>query len=104
MHRTSDNGRGMHLERGGRWNEADIGTNAIGTAIASGQPVQIHASEHFCSDVQRWTCAAAPIHHPADGKLLGVLDVSGPASTFNPQSLAYARRPAGRSRTFSREP
>ena len=88
--RTSDNGRGMHLERGGRWNEADIGTNAIGTAIASGQPVQIHASEHFCSDVQRWTCAAAPIHHPADGKLLGVLDVSGPASTFNPQSLAYA--------------
>ena len=62
--RTHDNGRGMHLERGGRWNEADIGTNAIGTAIASGQPVQIHASEHFCSDVQRWTCAAAPIHHP----------------------------------------
>jgi sigma-54 dependent transcriptional regulator, acetoin dehydrogenase operon transcriptional activator AcoR len=88
--RTRDNGRGMHLERGGRWNEADIGTNAIGTAIASGQPVQIHASEHFCSDVQRWTCAAAPIHHPADGKLLGVLDVSGPARTFNPQSLAYA--------------
>jgi transcriptional regulator of acetoin/glycerol metabolism len=88
--RTRDNGRGMHLERGGRWNEADIGTNAIGTAIASGQPVQIHASEHFCSDVQRWTCAAAPIHHPADGKLLGVLDVSAPARTFNPQSLAYA--------------
>lgn len=88
--RTRDNGRGMHLERGGRWNEADIGTNAIGTAIASGQPVQIHAFEHFCSDVQRWTCAAAPIYHPADGKLLGVLDVSGPARTFNPQSLGYA--------------
>jgi transcriptional regulator of acetoin/glycerol metabolism len=88
--RTRDNGRGMHLERGGRWNEADIGTNAIGTAIASGQPVQIHAFEHFCSDVQRWTCAAAPIHHPADGTLVGVVDISGPARTFNPQALGYA--------------
>src|ERR1700692_1350981 len=43
----------IHLEQGGHWAEADIGTNAIGTAIAALQPVQIHAVENFCSEVQR---------------------------------------------------
>jgi signal transduction histidine kinase len=88
--RTTDFGRIMHLEQGGHWAEADIGTNAIGTAIAALQPVQIHGVEHFCSEVQRWTCAATPIWHPTDGELLGILDISGPATTFNPQSVAFA--------------
>jgi signal transduction histidine kinase len=88
--RTVDFGRMMHLEQGGHWAEADIGTNAIGTAIAALQPVQIHGVEHFCSEVQRWTCAATPIWHPTDRELLGILDISGPATTFNPQSLAFA--------------
>ncbi len=88
--RTVDFGRIMHLEQGGHWAEGDIGTNAIGTAIATLQPIQIHGVEHFCSDVQRWTCAATPIWHPTEGDLLGILDISGPATTFNPQSLALA--------------
>ena len=88
--RVIDAGRSVHLEHGGRWSEADIGTNAIGAAIAESKPVQIRGAEHFCSKVQRWTCAAVPVHDPTDGELLGVVDISGPASTFNPQSLALA--------------
>jgi transcriptional regulator of acetoin/glycerol metabolism len=88
--RVIDAGRAVHLEHGGRWSEADIGTNAIGAAIAESRPVQIHGAEHFCTEVQRWTCAAVPVHDPSDGELLGVVDISGPASTFNPQSLALA--------------
>lgn len=88
--RTVDYGQIVHFEQGGHWAEADIGTNAIGTAIATLQPVQIHGGEHFCSEVQRWTCAATPIWHPIDSKLIGVLDISGRATTFNPQSLAFA--------------
>jgi sigma-54 dependent transcriptional regulator, acetoin dehydrogenase operon transcriptional activator AcoR len=88
--RTIDFGQQIHLEQGGSWKEADIGTNAIGTAIAESRPVQIHGLEHFCSDVKRWTCAATPIWHPTDGELLGVIDISGPVRTFNPQSLALA--------------
>jgi sigma-54 dependent transcriptional regulator, acetoin dehydrogenase operon transcriptional activator AcoR len=88
--RTIDFGQVIHLEQGGRWKEADIGTNAIGTAIAESRPVQIHGLEHFCSEVKRWTCAATPIWHPTDGELLGVIDISGPVRTFNPQSLALA--------------
>src|SRR5258708_1002068 len=88
--RVIDAGRTVHLEHGGRWSEADIGTNAIGAAIAESKPVQIRGAEHFCSEVQRWTCAAVPVHDPTDGELLGVVDISGEASTFNPQSLALA--------------
>jgi transcriptional regulator of acetoin/glycerol metabolism len=88
--RVIDLGRDVHLERGGRWMENDIGTNAIGTAIAMNGPVQIHAAEHYCEDVQRWTCAASPVRHPVDGEMLGVVDISGPARAFNPQSLALA--------------
>jgi sigma-54 dependent transcriptional regulator, acetoin dehydrogenase operon transcriptional activator AcoR len=88
--RVIDAGRTVHLEHGGRWSEADIGTNAIGAALAESKPVQIRGAEHFCSKVQRWTCAAVPVHDPTDGELLGVVDISGPASTFNPQSLALA--------------
>ncbi|CAH2602881.1 Sigma-54-dependent Fis family transcriptional regulator [Rhodovastum atsumiense] len=88
--RVLEFGRRIHLQQGGLWTEAAIGTNAIGTALASGEPVQIHAAEHFCDEVQRWTCAATPIHHPLDGQLLGILDISGPASSFHPQSLAHA--------------
>jgi signal transduction histidine kinase len=88
--RTIETARMIHLEQGGQWAEADIGTNAIGTAIAALQPVQIHGVEHFCSEVQRWTCAATPIWHPANGGFLGILDISGSAEIFNPQSLAFA--------------
>lgn len=85
-----EDGRRNHLETGGRWDETAIGTNAIGTALAASVPIVIHAAEHFCQDVQRWSCAATPLHHPVDGTLLGVVDISGPAASFNPQSLALA--------------
>ncbi|MCP9629597.1 sigma-54-dependent Fis family transcriptional regulator [Rhodopseudomonas palustris] len=88
--RVIDAGRAVHLEHGGRWSEADIGTNAIGAAMAEARPVQIHGAEHFCAEVQRWTCAAVPVRDPVDGEVLGIVDISGPATTFNPHSLALA--------------
>ncbi|WP_434665561.1 sigma-54-dependent Fis family transcriptional regulator [Paraburkholderia sp. A3BS-1L] len=80
-------GEKVNLATGGCWNEDVIGTNAIGTAIATGAPVQIHASEHFCLDVKRWTCAAAPILDPFTRTLLGVVDVSGVKETFHGHTL-----------------
>lgn len=88
--RVVDEGRRNHLQIGGRWEEGVIGTNAIGTALAERRPIQICGAEHFCADVQRWTCAAKPICHPLDGELLGIVDISGPAASHNPQSLALA--------------
>lgn len=87
--RVIDSGRETHLQPGGHWHEAQMGTNAIGTALAERRAVQIHGSEHYCAGAQRWTCAAAPIIHP-DGRLLGVIDISCRAHSFNPQSMALA--------------
>lgn len=88
--RVIDHGRRNHLETGGRWDEEVIGTNAIGTALIEGKPTEIRGAEHFCEDVQRWTCAATPVRHPLDGELLGIVDISGPVAHFSPQSLALA--------------
>ena len=40
------------------------GTNAPGTALRLDAPVTIQSAEHFVRPVQRWSCAAAPIHDP----------------------------------------
>lgn len=85
---TEDRGREISLSLGGSWNEADVGTNGIGMAIAIGEAVQVHASEHFCEGVKEWTCAAAPILDPRDKSLLGVLDISGPDVSFCQHNLA----------------
>ncbi|WP_405675377.1 GAF domain-containing protein [Streptomyces sp. NBC_01511] len=79
---------GIRLEEGAAWSEQATGTNAIGTALAARVPVRVHSAEHFVHTLTRWTCAAAPVHDPRDGRLLGVVDVSGPATGFHPTTLA----------------
>ncbi|MFG1418959.1 sigma-54-dependent Fis family transcriptional regulator [Xanthobacter sp. V0B-10] len=86
----------IHLLSGATWSEMACGTNAIGTAIAVGQPVQIHSAEHFCSGIKRWSCSADVIRDPYDGSILGVVDVSGLSDTFNRHSLALVVATAGR--------
>jgi transcriptional regulator of acetoin/glycerol metabolism len=77
----------VNLAPGGCWHEELIGTNAIGTAIAALEPVQIYGSEHYCFEVKRWTCAAVPILDPSSRALLGVVNVSGIKETFHGHSL-----------------
>ncbi|XVV13720.1 transcriptional regulator [Actinoplanes sp. CA-131856] len=84
----------MNFVPGARWDEAHAGTNAPGTALAVDHPLQIFATEHFSRQVQRWTCAAAPIHDPATGGLLGAIDVTGGDHLANPHSLALVRATA----------
>ncbi|MER5634837.1 GAF domain-containing protein [Streptomyces nitrosporeus] len=76
------------LEEGAAWSETTTGTNAIGTSLATRTPVQVHSAEHFVRALHGWTCAAAPMRDPRDGRLIGIVDISGPASTFHPATLA----------------
>ena len=64
--------------------EAAIGTNAMGTALAVDAPVQIHSAEHLVRAYHIWTCAAAPVHDPDTGAILGAIDISGPLHTVHP--------------------
>lgn len=74
----------LGFAEGARWTEADVGTNAIGTALAEAAPVELFAAEHFEHPQHAWYCTAAPLHDPRTGDLLGVVDVSGPALTLHP--------------------
>jgi len=86
----------IHLISGSCWSEPICGTNAIGTALSVGLPVQIHAAEHFCAGIKEWTCSATVIRDPYDGKILGAIDVSGLGKTFSHHSLALAITTASR--------
>ncbi|MER7958042.1 GAF domain-containing protein [Streptomyces sp. NPDC096030] len=79
---------GICLEEGAAWTEHTTGTNAVGTALAMRRAVQVHSAEHYVHTLHNWTCAAAPVHDPRDQRLLGIVDVSGPASSFHPSTLA----------------
>ncbi|QYN26083.1 helix-turn-helix domain-containing protein [Amycolatopsis sp. DSM 110486] len=70
------------------WQEEAVGTNAIGTALVARRPVQVYSAEHYVRAQHDWTCAAAPLHDPRDGRLLGVVDLSGSASTVHATTLA----------------
>ncbi|MFC5651397.1 PAS domain S-box protein [Paenibacillus solisilvae] len=77
----------INFSPGSDWSEGRIGTNAIGTALVTGGPIQVFASEHFCQKIHGWTCSAAPIRDPATGKVLGIIDLTGLWTVNDPKTL-----------------
>ncbi|WP_193044517.1 GAF domain-containing protein [Mycolicibacterium baixiangningiae] len=73
---------------GAHWGENAVGTNAIGTALMSNTAVQVFSAEHYSRSHHPWTCAGAPIKDPRTGHVIGVVDVSGPAATVHPTTVA----------------
>ncbi|WP_072802986.1 GAF domain-containing protein [Rhodococcoides yunnanense] len=83
-----DRADGLGFVEGASWAEDSVGTNAIGTALVSRRAVQIFSAEHYVRSHHPWTCAGAPIKDPRTGHVIGAVDVSGPASTVHPTTLA----------------
>lgn len=81
----------MNFVPGARWAESAVGTNAPGTAVAVGRPVQVFSAEHFIRRVQPWTCAAAPVHDPRTGRVLGAVDITGGDGLAHPHSLGFVQ-------------
>ncbi|MFI8536518.1 transcriptional regulator [Streptomyces aquilus] len=84
----------MHFAEGALWSEAQAGTNAPGTALAVGRPVQIVAGEHYSSAAHAWSCAAAPVRDPGTGRVLGVVDLTGGDTIATAPALAAVRAAA----------
>lgn len=59
---------------GQRFSEEDIGTNAIGTAIAENAAIEVKGPEHYCASNQAAYGAAVPIHD-LSANIKGVLAV-----------------------------
>jgi transcriptional regulator of acetoin/glycerol metabolism len=72
---VSEKARSAGLHHGFDWSETLAGTNGVGTAIATGEALVVHKSDHFDATHIPLTCTAAPIFDAA-GKLAAVLDVA----------------------------
>ncbi|MFJ7899785.1 GAF domain-containing protein [Streptomyces sp. NPDC096198] len=94
---------GMGFEPGADWGEGVVGTNGVGTPVVARRPVQVFASEHFVRSHTSWTCTGAPITDPRDGRLIGVVDVSGPLRTMHPATLAWVETVAKLAEAHLRE-
>ncbi len=54
----------LGFAEGADWSERTVGTNAIGTALVEGGPVQLFSAEHYAPSHHGWTCTACPVHDP----------------------------------------
>ena len=81
---------GVNFVPGGRWDESSVGTNALDLALRLDRPATVFSAEHFTSSVHDWTCWAAPVHDPATGQQLGVLDLSTTWDRAHPLGTATA--------------
>ncbi|MEE1821732.1 GAF domain-containing protein [Streptomyces sp. BE20] len=72
---------------GARWVEESVGTNGIAAALRAQRPMHVHSAEHYLRSHHSWTCVAAPVHDPGTGRLIGAINLSGPAHTVRPYLL-----------------
>jgi len=93
--RTIHEAEKINFVEGVCWTEEQVGTNAIGTSLQTGEAVMVNGTEHFSVASHQWSCAAAPIYDSRKN-LLGVIDLSCPYEQSHPfmlgmaSSLAYA--------------
>lgn len=84
----------MGFVPGADWSEASMGTSAPGTALYSGRPVQVSRAEHFNPVVHPWSCSAIPLRDPADGRIVGVIDLTGGDEAISPLALPLLKAAA----------
>ncbi|MFJ3215821.1 GAF domain-containing protein [Kitasatospora sp. NPDC086801] len=72
---------------GARWIEESVGTNGIAVALRAQRPMHVHSAEHYLRSHHSWTCVAAPVHDPGTGRLVGAINLSGPARNVRPYLL-----------------
>lgn len=76
----------INFVEGACWTEDKVGTNAIGTALQTGEAVMINGTEHFSVASHRWSCSATPIYDQ-NKELLGIIDISCPLEQSHPLML-----------------
>ncbi len=74
------------LVGGNQWSEIGVGTNAIGTALITGQAIQVGRDEHYLRANRFMVGSASPIYN-TQNDLVGVLDISSDA--YLPQDHTF---------------
>jgi transcriptional regulator of acetoin/glycerol metabolism len=78
---------------GYRWTERDIGTCAIGFALAERMPVFLPGNRMYSSLVKDISNAGAPVFAP-DGALIGAISLSGRSQMMHVHTLGLVRQAA----------
>jgi len=85
----------VNLAPGGLWSEAAVGPNGIGTPIALGRSEAVFGPEHYCEGWQSFFCCGSPVREPGTGRIVGAVDITGPASKAHPMAFALTLSIAG---------
>ncbi|WP_113700807.1 sigma-54-dependent Fis family transcriptional regulator [Nonomuraea lactucae] len=85
----------VRLAPGHVYSERYVGTNGIGTALASGHPTMIIGSEHYVEALRDFQCAAVPILHPTRRTLMGAFNLTTTRQGSARMLMALARSIAG---------
>ncbi|WMJ15118.1 sigma-54-dependent Fis family transcriptional regulator [Geobacillus proteiniphilus] len=67
----------INFLEGVKWTEEEVGTNAIGTALRTREPIAVVGLDHYAVASQQWVCSAAPIYDE-NKEFLGIIDMSYP--------------------------
>lgn len=73
---TLENSRKLGSFPGVCKSERLAGTNAIGLASYLKVPIQLIGPEHYCSQLQQWTCSSSPIKDFM-GNIIGIINMTG---------------------------
>jgi len=74
--------------------EDGVGTNGIGSALAEREAAFVRGGEHFADALVDMACAGAPITDHREGRVLGVIDITCPATSANSLMLPFAKQAA----------
>ncbi len=76
----------MNFHIGVSMAEEDVGTNGVGTAIASDRPMMVYGEEHYCFAHQTWATFGVPIHNEC-GDIIGCIGCSEYKDFFHAHTL-----------------
>lgn len=70
----------INMLPGYSFDERAVGTNGVGTTLATGRPTAVIGPEHLNEVFQGYTCVGLPLRHPIDGSLIGVVEMTTSAT------------------------
>jgi signal transduction histidine kinase len=77
-----------NMFEGASWNERDVGSNGLGSAVATRDPFVIAGPQHFADDYLNWTCMGVPLRGPG-GAFVGVFNLSVRNDRMSPHTWGW---------------
>jgi signal transduction histidine kinase len=77
-----------NIFEGASWNERDVGSNGLGSAVATRKPFVIVGPQHFIDDYLHWTCLGVPLRGPG-GAFVGVFNLSVRNDRMSPHTWGW---------------